>query len=210
MSHSTQVHPTRVRGDRGRAATCRPGPATDPAPGKRRRYRDDRGAAVVEFALVVPLLMAILLGTVTAGIAFNQKLQLSHATREGARYAASIPPNQAFVSGTWATNVRDLILARSAGDLDLTTGTVCVSLVEGSAGSTSEPLRVVTTSTRAATYFSTTGSPCISGETYPISEDDPGRRVQITSSRPAEVEAIVYSWEGTMRTEATAKSESSQ
>ncbi len=36
------------------------------------RPRDERGAALVEFALLLPLLMCLLLGTVTGGIAYNK------------------------------------------------------------------------------------------------------------------------------------------
>lgn len=164
---------------------------------------------MVEFAIVLPLLMALLLGIVTAGIAFNQDLQLTHATREGARYAATVPPDQAFTSGTWASNVEELIKTRSAGDLTGPSAQICVALVEGSADSTSNPLHVMTTSTYGTSYFSTSGAPCISDETYPVSVDDTGRRVQVTASRPAEIEALLYHWEGRLTSEATAKSESS-
>lgn len=38
----------------------------------------DRSAVVVEFALVMPLLILILLGTITAGLALNGNLRLNH------------------------------------------------------------------------------------------------------------------------------------
>ena len=50
-----------------------------------RRVQGDDGAALVEFALVLPLLLMLLLGMVGAGLAWNQQLQLTHATREAAR-----------------------------------------------------------------------------------------------------------------------------
>ncbi len=92
-----------------------------------------RGAVVVELALVLPLLVALLLGITTAGLAFNQKLDMTHATREGARYGATIPPSQSWTSGTWASNVRDLVVARSGGDL--VAGEVCVALVQSTSAS---------------------------------------------------------------------------
>jgi Flp pilus assembly protein TadG len=52
------------------------------------RYRNERGQAIVEFALVLPILMAILLGIIQFGIIFNNYITLTDATRAGARKAA--------------------------------------------------------------------------------------------------------------------------
>lgn len=48
---------------------------------------DRRGAAAVEFALVLPVLMLILLGIIEFGRAWNVKQTLTDAAREGARVA---------------------------------------------------------------------------------------------------------------------------
>jgi Flp pilus assembly protein TadG len=92
----------------------------------RARLDGERGAAFVEFALVMPLVMVLLLGLVSAGMAWNQKLSLTHAAREGARYGATIPRDQSFTSGTWASNVRSLIVDRSGGELSGSEASVCV------------------------------------------------------------------------------------
>ncbi len=52
----------------------------------RRRFR--RGAAMVEFAIVVPLLMLLLLGIMEFGMLMHDHLMLEQGTREGARTAA--------------------------------------------------------------------------------------------------------------------------
>jgi Flp pilus assembly protein TadG len=52
------------------------------------RLRDERGQAMVEFALVLPILMALLLGIIQFGIVFNNYITLTDATRAGARKAA--------------------------------------------------------------------------------------------------------------------------
>ena len=54
----------------------------------RTRYRNERGQAIVEFALVLPILMAILLGIIQFGIIFNNYITLTDATRAGARKAS--------------------------------------------------------------------------------------------------------------------------
>lgn len=50
----------------------------------------ERGAALVEFALVVPLLAMFLFGIVQFGLAYDKKQSINSAAREGAR-AAAIP-----------------------------------------------------------------------------------------------------------------------
>lgn len=57
-----------------------------------RRKRVERGASLVEFALVLPLLMLFLFGIVQFGIAYDMKQSINSAAREGAR-AAAIPDN---------------------------------------------------------------------------------------------------------------------
>jgi Flp pilus assembly protein TadG len=49
---------------------------------------DDRGAAMVEFALVLPVLVTLLVAIIQFGSAYNTKLALQAAAREGARAAA--------------------------------------------------------------------------------------------------------------------------
>jgi Flp pilus assembly protein TadG len=48
----------------------------------------ERGAAAVEFALVLPILVAILLGIVDFGLQINSQAIIANAAREGARTAS--------------------------------------------------------------------------------------------------------------------------
>lgn len=49
---------------------------------------EDRGASLVEFALVAPLLFALLFGMIEFGWAFAQNLDVKHTAREAGRLAA--------------------------------------------------------------------------------------------------------------------------
>lgn len=65
-----------------------------------RNARQDRGAAAVEFALLLPLLLLLVFGIIDFGRALNAQITLTQAAREGARLAALGEPN--VVSGTQA------------------------------------------------------------------------------------------------------------
>lgn len=53
-----------------------------------RAERSDDGAVMVEFALVVPVLLMLLVGIIQFGQAYNTQLALQASAREGARAAA--------------------------------------------------------------------------------------------------------------------------
>ena len=49
--------------------------------------RNERGASIVEFAIVVPLFVLLVFGIIEAGWFFSQQVEIRNATREGARIA---------------------------------------------------------------------------------------------------------------------------
>jgi Flp pilus assembly protein TadG len=57
------------------------------AKGGRRVLRDSRGAAAVEFALILPVIVLLLFGIIEMGRAWNVRQTLTDAVREGARVA---------------------------------------------------------------------------------------------------------------------------
>jgi Flp pilus assembly protein TadG len=71
--------------------------------------RSDRGAAAVEFALLLPVLILLVFGIVEFGRAYNLYLAVTHAAREGARIAS-------VRNGTGATDgeIKTQIADRSA------------------------------------------------------------------------------------------------
>jgi Flp pilus assembly protein TadG len=54
----------------------------------RRQTGNERGQAMVEFALVIPVLLVVAFGILQGGILFNNYMALTDAVRVGARQAA--------------------------------------------------------------------------------------------------------------------------
>jgi Flp pilus assembly protein TadG len=56
--------------------------------------KSQRGAAVIEFALILPILLILLVGTIDASLALYDKTVITNASREGARagIVARSPP----------------------------------------------------------------------------------------------------------------------
>lgn len=140
----------------------------------------------------MPVLVALLLGTITTGFAVNDDLQLTHATREGARYGASVPEDEVFASGTWAENVRTLAIERFGSGL--ASSDVCVSLVLGNPGT---PLS-------ASHTTKGDGTACYDDSAGGIAD----LRVQVTAALPATIDAALYTYNLTLSSEATARHES--
>jgi Flp pilus assembly pilin Flp len=61
--------------------------------------RDQEGAAAVEFALLLPLLVLLLFGMIEFGLAFNTRIQATNAAREAARRAVVGIDNWSNVGG---------------------------------------------------------------------------------------------------------------
>ena len=77
---------------------------------RRVRGRHDDGQAMVEFALIAPLLFILLFGIVQLGVTFGGEVGLSNAAREVARYASTAPAN---TSSATITTQANLVLRRS-------------------------------------------------------------------------------------------------
>jgi hypothetical protein len=152
-----------------------------PAGAAGRADGNDRGAALVEFALIAPVLFSLLLGTVTGGLALATKSSMTNAVREAGRLGATMPEGSSW--DTWATLVRDRAVELSGGDL--TTGRVCVEIVQWN-GSASPPSETVL-GRWPATSCGITGEPAV-----PASTADGACVVKVWAERSAEVNALFF------------------
>ena len=67
--------------------------------------QSEKGAAMVEMAFVLTLLVTLLVGVTSAAIAFGQNNSIENAAREASRYAATLPGPADTV---WLQDVRDV------------------------------------------------------------------------------------------------------
>jgi Flp pilus assembly protein TadG len=86
---------------------------------RRADIRAEQGQAAVEFALVVPLLLVLLLGIVEFGIAFSHYVTLTDAARVGARKAITVRIGGGTPTDA-AQAVRDAAGGLTASDLQVT------------------------------------------------------------------------------------------
>lgn len=71
------------------------------------RARREDGAAAVEFAMVLPLLVIVVLGIVTGGLSYSNAIGVQNAVREGARFGATGDVTQINWAHDVITRVRD-------------------------------------------------------------------------------------------------------
>lgn len=108
--------------------------------GSRKR---ERGAALVEFALLLPLLLMLLVGMVSVGLAYNHQISLTHAAREAGRFGATLPIGGDIDS--WLASVAERAIEDATGSLssDAPGRYVCVALVDGSGAPPDSARRLV-------------------------------------------------------------------
>lgn len=100
-----------------------------------RRSSGDDGVVVIEFALVLPILLMLILGLVSGATAWNQNLAIGHGARVAGRQASTVPlPTtvDAVTMAVWLDAVADRTIAASEGALDdgVDGRTVCVAYVD--------------------------------------------------------------------------------
>ena len=87
----------------------------------RGRPSSERGAELIEFALVLPLLLLVVLGSIDGGLVFSRYEVLVNAAREGAR--VSVLPG--YTSADVTTRVNQYVqgIGLNAGNVSTTVGT---------------------------------------------------------------------------------------
>ncbi|MGX5715257.1 TadE/TadG family type IV pilus assembly protein [Arthrobacter sp. MAHUQ-56] len=81
----------------------------------------ERGAAAVEFAILLPLLLMLVLGTIEFGRAYNAQITLTNAARDGVRVMAI--NNDPAAAKTAAQNAAASVSTIPTSDIALSTTT---------------------------------------------------------------------------------------
>jgi Flp pilus assembly protein TadG len=146
--------------------------SSSPVP-RRRARRAERGASAVEFALIVPVVILLLMGTVSTGLSYNDHVSLTNAAREGARYGAAAD----ITSSSWATSVQTRVqeVYFNAAGTAPTDNQVCVQLVKAD----------------GTVYASDSGTECGTAPGMPTNMTTGSCAVRVWMSKPRTVELVV-------------------
>jgi len=107
--------------------------------------RDERGAALVEFALTLPLLLVVIAGIVDFGFLFQRYEVVTNAAREGARIGT--------LPGYTEAAVRDRVRQYVQSGLNLSTAALDAAVVNSAAGvAVTNPTITVTPGGGAPTF----------------------------------------------------------
>jgi len=156
-----------------------------------KKLSSDAGAALIELAMVLPLIVMLILGMVSAGIAFNNQLALTHAAREGGRFAATLPVTNfgldAAAMNAWLDAVAVRVINDSTGSLGpgVPGHFVCVAFVH--------PVGIAPTDV-TSNRIESGGLPIYdAADCFADGLLGSERRVQIAVARDADFNALVFS-----------------
>ena len=113
-----------------------------------RRHDNERGAALVEFALILPILVMFVFGIIEFGRLYSARIQLTSAVREGARAAAlGADPVAATNAGAPGLKASDITVSYTPSP-----GSTCTG---ASSTTTTTSLSTTTTTIATATVTAT-------------------------------------------------------
>lgn len=165
------------------------------------------GAALVEFAIVLPLLLIVVFGIISFGLIFNDKLSLTDGAREAGRFGATLPVTNFASPGDpmqqWLDAIASRAVADAAGSLDagVPNRTICVAYVHplGTAGVDKTRQRFESGGVVVYPF-----EPC-----FDDGRPDDERRVQVRVGRDTDLEAIFFSSTITLTADSVTRFEAS-
>lgn len=139
----------------------------------------------MEFALIVPIVLMVIIGAVTSGIAYSNAIGVANAVREGSRFAATADAGQS----TWVNDVLGRTRTTQFDDPGSQTS-VCVQLYKQGVGTVKQGCSIgaSTLSMPATTDYPAVPSSLPTGQCV----------VRVIASRPYTINAVVANWDRTM------------
>ena len=152
----------------------------------RRAKRSERGSILLEFGLAIPILVSLVLGGISTGLAYDTNNSLNNGARESARFAATLPVNNGLAP--WLNEIADVAIGSTSGLLDPTVPDqgLCVAYVYPDGTDPDD---------QTAALIETGGSRSVSnGATcFDDGRPDDERRVQVVLERSSDIEAALFS-----------------
>lgn len=161
--------------------------------------RDESGAALVEMALVLVLLVMLLVGTISAAVAFGRHNSIQNAAREASRYGATLPGT---VDLAWLQSVVGVAKAAASGDLAAAVPGqyICVAIGNGYLGGNSF---------QSATEVAGVPSSLLSDDCFAAPDGLPEgeMRVQVVTERDTTIQVVLFNADVTISADAAARYE---
>lgn len=165
------------------------------------------GAALVEFAIILPLLLIIVFGIISFGLIFNDKLSLTDGAREAGRFGATLPVTNFAAPGDpmqqWLDAIASRAVADATGSLDagVPNRTICVAYVYPFGQDAVD---------RTWRREEIGGDVVYSDEKcFPDGRPEDERRVQVRVGRDTDLEAIFFSITITLTADSVTRFEAS-
>lgn len=157
----------------------------------------------MEAALVTPLLLMIVLGLVTAGLAFSRSIALQNAAREGSRFGATYPVFSDMPG--YLDLVLETTRGAAIGDLDPTVPGqyICVAYVHPNGTSATDR------TTRLEEISGVKTGPVVGSSCFADGRPNDERRIQVLTKRITEIEAVLFSMDITIGADGIARFERS-
>jgi Flp pilus assembly protein TadG len=191
------------------------------------RSRGERGASAVEFALIAPLFFMLVFGMFSGGLLYNEKSQVTYASREATRYGSTLPVGQKFTGAAnadvasgclvassggsntgplWACNVAKAAITAAGGDLNtaIPNRFICVAVVKENTTNT------VLTDSASGNYsymVGTTPTPAPPATCFDDGGSDLNRRVHVLVQRNGKLNAVLFSMNITLKSSGVGRSE---
>jgi hypothetical protein len=136
------------------------------------------------------VVVGLILGLFTGGLAYNRKITIVNAAREGSRYAATLPVSNFADLHGWLGAVADATEKNASGELKTGTAgrSICVAYVHPNGVAANDQTTMLVRTDAGSTFSS--------GTCFEDGRPDPDEtRVQVQVARQSQLQTLVFTWD---------------
>ena len=159
---------------------------------------DERGAAIVEMAVISTVLMSIVLGIISFGITHHQNISIEGAAREASRFGATYPIEDAGSMELWLRDVAQVAENSAIGAMGGADPSRTICVAQGAGGDSNDFARIRVVGSELVASATEEVGWCFENTAPP---DD--TVVQVQLQREGWIETILFSMKPTLTAEAT-------